>query len=516
MLSFSHRSRALVLAALVACLVAVPLVYTAAPPRALSEAETRAVELDRRIIADAQKNSQLIPTLTYLCDQIGPRLTGTAALNRASQWTSEQMKRHGLANVHLEAWTMPEGWERGKAVARLIDPDNGRSITMASMAWYPGTKGKLQGDVVIIKAQTLKELEAYRGKLKNAIVLSGPPSRLPSLDKLGQPSPGFGRGFAFEKKGAKMNFNDMRAMRRARGEFLAKEGVAAILSDAGKPLGLLVTTGGWQGKERPSASNRVPTLYVAHNHYEMLYRLANRPAPAKTRMEIEVTNKFIPGPLKAFNTIGEIRGSEKPDEVVVVGAHLDSWDLAQGAIDNGTGSSVVLEAARILANCGTKPKRTIRFILFTGEEQGLCGSRAFVEQHKDEMNKISVALVHDTGTGRVRGIGAGGRPAIQAIFDRELRSLQPLGVTNFRGRSLGGSDHASFDRAGVPGMMLSQDPAHYYLSHHTEADTLDRAVEADLIQGAQVMAVTAMRMANLDSLLPRQRDATRGRFGREQ
>jgi hypothetical protein len=512
MLAFRCRPYALLTTFLLACLLAAPLTRGSAPPPRLTPEQARALELDRRLIAEAQKGSQIIPTLTYLCDQIGPRLTGSAALNRASNWTAEEMRRHGLSNVHLEAWALPEGWERGKVTARLIEPDNGRALAMASMGWYPGTRGKVQGDVVIIKAQTLKELEAYRGKLKNAIVLSGPPSKLAPLDKLGLPSPGFSRAFNFQRKGPRVNFNEMREYRRARSEFLVKEGVAALLSDAGKPLGLLVTTGGWQGKERPSASSRVPSLFVAHNHYEMLYRLASRPE-AKTRLELEVTNRFIPGPLKAYNTVGEITGSEKPDEVVVVGAHLDSWDLGQGAIDNGTGSSIVLETARILAKCGTRPKRTIRFILFTGEEQGLYGSRAYVEQHKDELKKVSLALVHDTGTGRVRGIGAGGRPAIQSIFDRELSSLLSLGVTNFRGRSMGGSDHASFDRGGVPGLMLSQDPAHYYLSHHTEADTLDRAVEADLIQGAQVLAVTAMRVANLDSLLPRQRDATRGRFG---
>src|SRR5262249_34695384 len=153
-----------------------------------------------------------------------------------------------------------------------------------------------------------------------------------------------------------------------------------------------------------------PVLFTAHNHYQMLYRLASRPAPAKTRLELEVENKFIPGPIKVYNTVGEIKGSEKPDEVVVVGAHLDSWDLGQGTTDNGTGSCVVLEAARALAKCDTKPKRTIRFVLFTGEEQGLHGSRIHAERNRANAAKISACLVHDTGTGKVRGIGGAGRP----------------------------------------------------------------------------------------------------------
>jgi hypothetical protein len=480
---------------------------SAAPPPRLTPAQARARDLDRRILAEARKGSQIMATLTYLSDQIGPRLTGSAALNRASNWTASEMKRHGLSNVNLEPWVVPEGWKRGTATARLIEPDNGRSLAVASMGWYPGTRGKIQGEVVIIKAQTVKELEAYRGKLKGAIVLSGPPAKVRPLSEIDQPRTG---GFR-PRKGPRVSFADMRAMRRARSQFMTKEGVAAMLTDSGRPLGLLITTGGWQGTERPSTLNRIPSLFVGHNHYEMLYRLANRPSPASTRLELEVSNKFLPGPVKAFNTVGEIKGTDKADEVVVIGAHLDSWDLGSGTTDNGTGTSVVLETARILAKCGTKPRRTIRFILFTGEEQGLHGSRLYVAQHKSEMSKVSVAIVHDTGTGRARGITAGGRPLVQAILQRELHSLEALGVTNFAGRSMGGSDHASFDRAGVPGFMLSQEPAGYTLSHHTPLDTLDRASEADLIQGAQVMAVTAMRIANLDSLLPRERQPGRER-----
>jgi len=296
---------------------------------------------------------------------------------------------------------------------------------------------------------------------------------------------------------------------------LKKEGVAAILQCSPRPLGRLFTTGNWQGTERAATENRLPTLYVADNHYDMLYRLASRPAPAHTRMELEVTNTFIPGPIAVTNTVGEIKGTDKSDEFVICGAHLDSWDLGQGATDNGTGTCIVLETARILMKSGVKPRRTIRFVLFTGEEQGLHGSRNYVEQHKDEMKKVSCALVHDTGTGRVYGIGCGGRPMVQNLFTRELTALQGLGVTDYRRPSGGGSDHMSFDRAGVPGFMFVQEPAGYFLSHHTEADTLDLLREGDAIQGAQVMSVAAMRIANLDEMLPREKvERGRGRFGR--
>jgi hypothetical protein len=352
----------------------------------------------------------------------------------------------------------------------------------------------------------MKELEAYKGKLKGAIVLSAPPSKLPDLKDMEKG--GFAFGPAFGKggkggKGPRQSFEQMMAFRKERAEFLRREGVAALLMDAGKHFGLLFTSGGWRGGERPSATNRLPTLSVAHNHYEVLYRLASRPAPARTRVELDVSNTFVPGPMPAYNTVGEIRGSEKPEEYVVVGAHLDSWDLGQGATDNGTGTAVVLETARIMAKSGVKPRRTIRFILFTGEEQGLHGSRAYVEKHKEELARTSACLVHDTGTGKVVGLGGGGREALRPILEKELASLKELGLTQFTPRVSGGSDHASFDRAGVPGFMFMQERAGYGFTHHSQADTFDRAREADLIQGAQVMSVAALRIANLPELLPR-------------
>jgi Zn-dependent M28 family amino/carboxypeptidase len=276
-----------------------------------------------------------------------------------------------------------------------------------------------------------------------------------------------------------------------------------MLSDSAKPQGLLVTTGGWRGNERADAPEPIPTAYVAHEHYSLLHRLATRAEPARTRLEIEMTNKLTPGPIAVYNTVGEIRGSEKPDEFVVLGAHIDSWDLAQGTTDNGTGTSIVLETARLLAKSGVKPKRTIRFCLFSGEEQGLYGSKAYVAKHKEEMPKTSMCLVHDTGTGKVTGIALQGRAVLKPIMERELATLKEIGVTDFSTRSMGGSDHQSFEAEGVPGFMIQQDMSEYRFTHHTQTDTLDKVHAENLIQGAQVMAVAALRVANLDELLPR-------------
>ncbi len=372
---------------------------------------------------------------------------------------------------------------------------------------------------MVLKARSAADLVPYKGKLKNAIVLRGAPTTIRPVAE-----GGFGserRRASADAKGDKKadgkaeapppprqrgGYPSM-AFRREVTEFLRKEGAAVVLMDAGKPHGLLNMTGGWRGDDRVSGGEPLPSLFVAHEHYAQLYRLANRPIPARMRVEVEIDNKFIPGPVAVYNTVGEIRGADKPDEFVVVGAHLDSWDLGQGTTDNGTGSCVVLETARILAKCGVRPKRTIRFVLFTGEEQGLHGSKEFVKRHKDEMAKTSMALVHDTGTGRVLGIGLQGRAAIKPIMEKELVSLKELGVTGIDLRGMGGTDHLSFERVNVPGFAVRQDPVEYRFSHHSQSDTLDKAREADLIQGTQVMAVAALRVANLPQLLPRDKPA---------
>ncbi len=492
---------------LVLLIVSVEASRSADPNGPVSEA----VLLDRKVIEEAKKGSEALANLTYLCDEIGPRLTGSANLKRANDWAADRMRAYGLSNVHHEGWSVPEGWERGPAHARLIEPNTGVHLSVAAMGWSPGTNGKVLADVVILKARDSKELAAYKGKLKGAVVLTAPPSRVPLVQDIDRPDPQAkdNKGVWPSRPGGQRGPGDL-AFYRERSEFLKSEGVAAILMDSAKPLGLLVTTGSWETKDRPSAINRMPALYVAHNHYELLYRLASRPAPAKTRIELEVKNTFLPGPLPAYNTVGEIPGTDKPNEYVVVGGHLDSWDLAQGATDNGTGSVVVLETARVLMKSGIRPRRTIRFILFTGEEQGLHGSKAYVTQHKDELPRISACLVHDTGTGKVTGLGLRHRPGLQPILEKELASLRELGLTDFQAAFILGSDHATFDRAEVPGLCMSQESAGYRLSHHTQADTLDRALEPNLIQGAQVIAVTALRLANRDSLLPREKVEQRG------
>lgn len=458
-------------------------------------------DIDQLIINEVKERQEIMPNLTYISDVIGPRVTGSANLKRANDWTLEKFKSYGLENVKLEPYTIPAGWERGFARMKMVEPNTGRWLAVASYAWTPGTQGKLTGEVIYLNASNQEELNKYKGKLKNAVIMRNKPSNITQILDIGKPRD---PNTAPRQRG---NFGGDRDFQRSLDQFLRAEGVACTLIDSAKPHGLLNMTGNWGRGDRADAVEPLPRLFMSHDDYAMLYRLLTRKDAAPVKVEVEIEAKFIPGPITVYNTVGEIKGSEKPDEFVVIGAHLDSWDLGQGTTDNGTGTSVVLEAARTLgklAKDGIRPKRTIRICLFTGEEQGLHGSREYVKLHKDELPKTSMALVHDTGTGRVLSIALQGRSALKPLFEKELTALKELKV-EINTQNQGGTDHLPFDSAGVPGFAFKQDPAEYYLTHHSQSDTLDKAREPDLVQGSQVMALTAMRIANLPELLTREK-----------
>jgi hypothetical protein len=459
--------------------------------------------------------------LQHLSDVIGPRLTGSAALVRANNWAARVMEGYGLENVKLEPWEIPLGWERGTATLTLKEPTPGRQIPIASWAWKPGNRGKVTGPVVAVTADTRKTLTTtFKGKLKGAVVVWGPPrpvapvTNMDYLNSRNQAAPPAKADAAPPKKEAPATIIDRGISSPTAEEqaFLAAEGASLWLMQPGKPHGLLTMSGGWGGLDRSAANEGLAQCVTTTEGYGLLWRLATTP-DLKVSAESEVTNRFVPGPLVCFNTVGEIRGSEKPDEFVVIGAHLDSWDLGSGTTDNGTGSCVVLECARALgelARQGQRPKRTVRFVLFSGEEQGLYGSKEYVKRHEAEMEKTSVALVHDTGTGKVWGLAAHGQAKAVEVLKPELTALEAVG---FKGVSTGvvfGTDHQSFHRAKVPGFAGQQDPDEYRLTHHTQTDTFDKAKEPYLLQGAQVLSVTALRVANLPELLPRQAEAFGG------
>ena len=285
-------------------------------------------------------------------------------------------------------------------------------------------------------------------------------------------------------------------------KFLKAEGVLVVISPGNGPDG-----GTIMGSAAGSATTKdedmpPPSVIVTNEHYNRIARLLEKQIPVT--LEFDLGAKFSDAG-DSFNITAEIPGTDPNAGFVMLGGHFDSWTGGTGATDNGAGSAVAMEAMRILKALDVRMPRTVRLGLWTAEEQGLLGSRAYVQKHRDEMPRISAAIVHDTGTGKVTGIDARHRPILQPLLAKELVSLKDLGVATFDSAFIGGSDHASFDRAGPPGLMFRQEVAGYRLNHHSQADTLDRAQEPDLIQGAQVMAVAAMRIANLDELLTREK-----------
>src|SRR5947209_7210453 len=454
---------------------------------------------DAKILAEIHDYSEVMQNLEYLADHIGPRMTGTPQLKQANDWTAEMFRKYGLANVKLEPWSIEHAWTRGNASARIVAPVI-HNITLASAAWSPGTNGVMRGPVVYFDAKTPADFEKFRGKLKGAMViyqepqsLSPPPKDRPSplLRPMQEPPPRPGQ------PAQPSPFAAIEEVARTRTKFFVEEGVAVVLRDSGKPHGLLNMT---DISGKPFEKGTIPTAFVTGEDYRMIFRLLKQ---GPVQIEIEMTNSFSEKPMEVFNSVAEIRGSEKPDEVVILGAHLDSWDLGTGATDNGTGSMVVLEAARALAKLNLRPKRTIRFVLFSGEEDGLVGSEKYVKAHKTELEKISAVLVHDTGTGRVLALGLHDNYQDREIVDQVLSPLRDLKLLEPRMARSFGTDHLSFDEVGVPGFFCIQDRAEYNLTHHSQSDTFDKVWKDDLNQGAEVLAAWAYNTANLPEMLPR-------------
>jgi len=476
------------------------LVGRAWTARAANEETNPVAAADAKILSEIREHSELMENLEYLSDEIGPRLTGSPQLKRANDWTADTFKKYGLTNVHLEAYSIPHAWERGKASARIIAPTE-HPLTIASAAWAPNTKGKVRGPVVYFDAKQPEDFEKFKGKLKGTIVILQEPRPLSPpkpIDQnaeiyhpLEEPPPPAGQ------PGLPDPYEKYLRAAKERTAFLKEEGVAAVLRDANKPHALLNMT---DGTTEPFQMGLLPTAFITGEGYRMIYRMMKK---GPVELEIEISNTLSKKPVEVYNTVAEIRGTETPEEVVILGAHLDSWDLGTGSTDNGTGSMAVMEAARTLAKLDLKPKRTIRFILFTGEEQGLIGSKEYVKAHKSELGKISGALMHDSGTGRVLTIGLHDNYQDLEIVHQviaplgELKLLEPSSAREY------GTDSLSFDEVGVPGFWCPQDLAEYPKTHHSQSDTFDKVWKDDINQGAQVLAAWAYSTAQLPEMLPR-------------
>ncbi len=466
---------------------ATPAASGPASPAAEPGGETKAVT--QAILDEIEKRSELMANIEYLCDMIGPRLTGSPNLTKANQWTRDKFREYGLSNPHLESWTIAKAWTRGDAKGRVVVPVEQR-ILLESAGWSPSTKGPQRGPVVHLKAQSTDELVPYKGKLKGAWVLFSEVSVQPSPK---QPRPNLDG----EMRRRIREFTRMREFREPLKKFLISEGAAGVLRDSNKEHGLINMTG--------AASNftpaELPEAFLTTESYGLIWRLLKR---GPVEVEIDLKNAFSDGDVEVYNTVAEIPGAEKPDEVVIIGGHIDSWDLGTGATDNGTGIMAVLEAARALKAVGIKPKRTIRFVLFSGEEEGLHGSRAYVKAHAAEMPKISGVLIHDMGTGRVKSIGLQGRYDLREMMERVIDPFkEAVNLEELSMRTMMGTDHMSFLPHGVPAFAVVQDEAEYRKTHHTESDTVDKVYSDEINQGAKVLAAWAYNVSMLPDCLPR-------------
>jgi hypothetical protein len=474
------------------------LLFAAAPLGAQTGVDTAGAGT---IISQAMEHSEVMKNLEYLADMIGPRLTGSAAMRKANEWTAQRFRDYGLT-ANLEPWDFGVTWERGTVTARLLSPFP-RAVTAQSWAWTAGTGGKpAAGPVVRVNVSSPESLAVYRPKMKGAWLLTSPPATIRNPD--GPPMTAADSAEMRERFRNRVRpAGDTSAAAVARRRqfqvdlpyLLKQAGALGRLTDGAKEQGLMTMSGS------PYSVSPLPNLVLAHEDYAQLDRLIeNGTTP---RFEAAITNTLGTKSVQQWNTVAEIKGSEKPGEVVILGAHLDSWDLGTGTTDNGTGSMVVLEAARAIAQSGLKPKRTIRFILFSGEEEGLLGSTAYAAQHAATADSIQAVLVLDNGTGMITGQALQGRNQDEQLWKDLLAPVASLGATNVREGNKGGTDHLSFIPYGVPGWNFDQESRGYNHTHHSQVDTYDHAVPDDLRQASAVMAVTAYELANLPTLLPR-------------
>lgn len=469
------------------------LTAPAAAPQATVSVPTND-DLVTRMIEEGTHRSHVAVDLEYLLDVIGPRLTGSAAVRRANEWTRDKFREYGADSAYLESWPFGQGWTRGPMTLRMLAPQQ-RELLGLSWGWSPGTNGSVAGNVVLMDARTPQEFQSrFAGKLRGAWVMLGTAQPVVNMadplvthaDSVRQDS--IVRALAPHDDAERKFFAE-------RFWYVAREGVAGVIRDGAKQFDLFTMSGS------PSAVSPVPQIVVGNDEYAQFQRLARRGEPV--RIEADIKNSFTRDSLEQYNTVAEIRGSEHPDQVVLLGAHLDSWDIATGGTDNGSGAIAVLEAARILKAAGVRPKRTIRFVLFTGEEQGLFGSQAYAAIHERELGRYQAVLVLDNGSGRITGMALQNREELRDMWKSMLAPVAGLGPLVVRSAFKTGTDHLAFIQDGVPSFNYDQLSRGYDFTHHSQVDDYNHVVPGDVAQAATIMAVNAWQLADMPTLLPR-------------
>jgi carboxypeptidase Q len=530
----------------------------------------------QQIREEETNNSKIMWIIHEVADVYGPRLTGTPNLRAAQDWALKTVSSWGLQNAHLESWTFQPpsaaapvpGWENRQLAADAVSPFRGQ-LMVKPLAWTPSTKGTVIASVVMITppglanpalagrggraaqneaaavpagtpppmpqraanqpaAQpTREQLEAYldtvKTKVRGQIVLVGKhvevpenftPSPLRRTDEdwaaqYDPNNPNAGRRGAFGGRGplpaGQLSPGEVS---RVVDDFLVENGALVRINDAARPYGIIQA----QQNNTYDWTRSVPTLVMRNEDYGRISRILADGVPVK--LSVNILNREYPEGKKVYNVIAEIPGSDKKDEIVMLGGHYDSWHDATGATDNGIGSSMMLEAVRLLASLHLQPRRTVRVALWSGEEEGLLGSIAYVKQHfgsaedpKPEFSKLDCYFNIDSGTGKPRGASVFGPPAAASMIRDALLPFQDWGfhgVLATTSRNLGGTDSTSFNNAGLPGVGLAQDPFDYNsFTHHTNLDTYERIYEEDVREGAVEIAAAVYAIAMADEMVPR-------------
>ena len=484
------------------------------------------VDLDAiyKIKDEGLNHSQVMDTLSYLTDVYGARLTGSPQIRAAGDWVKKKLTEWELVHVQTEPWgPFGRGWTNEKITARAISPSVSFPVIAYPKAWTPGTNGPVEADLVTAVVTNDQDFDKFRGQLhgKYAMIAAVPevqaqfqaPGRRLSDDELQnmsnqpvQPPRGGGpgqRGAPGGGRGNAPNFNERRL------KFFLDEGVIATIEPGQGSGGTVFVQSG--GGRNLTDAPVPPQVVMSVEHYGRLWRMLERKVPV--RLEMDIQNKFFDDDLNSFNVVGEIAGMDKADELVMLGAHFDSWHSGTGATDNAAGSAVMMEAMRILKATGLKMRRTVRLALWTGEEEGILGSHAYVTQHfadrtdmklKPDHSKFSAYFNLDNGTGTIRGVYLQGNEAVAPIFQAWMQPFKNLGMTTLTIRSTGGTDHLSFDAVGLPGFQFIQDPIEYNSrTHHSNMDVYERIQAADLMKDAVIIASFAYHAANRDEKLPR-------------
>ena len=466
------------------------------------------VDLDAlsRIRQEGLEHSQIPELAHHLTDVIGPRLTGSPGMKAANEWTAATLRSWGLTGVEVEPWgKFGRGWENLVYEGRILTPYSQPMPGQAS-GWTGSTMGMITAPVMVVQGG-VDSIARYGTTLRGALVLATPPRPTPPefgtyerrtpLDSLFAP--------ANQRPQAQIGWDTLIVKiqkRQAHSDSLFRAaGVAGIITGSGMPYGTIRGGGDWSAAN-PDAPIPVPTIVIAQEQYNEMYRNVTSGVPVK--VQLDVKNRFLTSDLNAYNTLGEIRGTDKADEYVMIGAHLDSWHYGNGATDNAAGSIVMMEAMRILKTLNLHPRRTIRIALWSGEEEGIYGSRGWIKKHPELTSKISAYLNLDNGTGKIRGIWDQSNAKAVPIFEQILWPFRDLGVVTVRHGNTGSTDHVSFDDAGIPGFNFIQDTIEYGLrTHHSSADVYDHLMLDDLKQAAVVVAATAYELANRDEMFPR-------------